>query len=337
MAHEVESMLYVGETPWHGLGVKLERAPTSREAIVASGLDWEVAKEPLVFASDGTPTESWANIRVSDRKILGYTGPDWEPLQNAHAFEWFDPFLASGEATIETAGALRGGEVVWILARIGRDDSVIVPRSDDRVAKFILLAHGHNGKMSVRAGFSPIRVVCANTLAMAYADDASKLLRLRHTKGTRAALDDVRDVMNTANATFEATAEQYRRLARREINAETLERYVARVFEAPPVSLAPAIDDIMPARFLGNAKPSRAERNARARLETISELFEHGRGNDLPGVRGTAWAAYNAVTEYLTHERPGMTSEARIDSLTFRSDGVKLADRALAQALAIAA
>ena len=106
MAHEVESMMYVGQTPWHGLGTKLEAAPTTREAIQAAGLDWTVAKRPMFYVgNDGiTRAETFAVMRTSDNTKLGEVGRRWTPLQNEDAFAWFDPFLQAGEATLETAG-----------------------------------------------------------------------------------------------------------------------------------------------------------------------------------------------------------------------------------------
>ncbi len=326
MAHLVENMFSVVETPWHGLGVILDKPPTTEEAIVAAGLAWEVEKRPL-FLADGRGVAAFATVRASDDRILGHhVGKAYTLLQNSQAFAWFDPFLASGEATLETAGSLREGSVVWALARLGRADSIIVPRSDDRVAKYLLLSNSHDGTTAVRVGFSPVRVVCANTLAMAVNGGESQLLRLKHTASLAGTLDMVRDTVNTANAKFEATAEGYRALASRQVNAKDLAKYVSQAFEAPIVTpRAPAAPLSWSDRLLPKAKEqkeSRTEANARARQEAIEELFVHGRGNDLAGVKGTWWGAYNAVTEYLQHERPRSTGETRADSLAFGAAAV---------------
>lgn len=334
MAHQLESMFSVVETPWHGLGKILDRPPTTKEAIVAAGLDWEVRKCPLYLARSAGPNwaredreavslgkrvEAFATVRQSDDRILGHhVGPSYTVLQNAAAFEWFDPFVASGQATLETAGSLRDGAVVWALARIGREDSIIVPKSDDRVAKYLLLSNSHDGTLSVRVGFTPTRVVCANTLAMAHDAGASQLLRLKHTSSLAGALEIVRDTIDLANKRFEATAQQYRALASKQVNAKDLARFVSQVFDAPEVS-APNVDDLIPARFLGKSKESRKEKYARERQDTIEHLFLRGKGNDLAGTRGTWWALYNGVTEYLQYARPRSTAESRLDSLTFGS------------------
>src|SRR4051794_31311156 len=111
MAHLIENMFSVRETPWHRLGSVVQEAPTAEEAIRLAGLDWSVGLEPVSLA-DGREAPARATVRSSDRSILGVVGPRWHPLQNADAFKWFDPFIASGEATFETAGSLDGGRRV---------------------------------------------------------------------------------------------------------------------------------------------------------------------------------------------------------------------------------
>ena len=121
MAHELRNskdMFYVGETPWHGLGTRLENRPTSEEAIKAASLDWEVGYRPLyagAYAEDGTPEPGdrlvghRATFKKGTGEILGVVGPNWHVYQNREAFKFFDPFVESGQAAYETAGQLRGG------------------------------------------------------------------------------------------------------------------------------------------------------------------------------------------------------------------------------------
>lgn len=294
MAHEIESIMYVGATPWHKLGTKLLEVPTVQEGIRAAGLDWQVIQRALYLGDGRCVSEARANTRSTDDAILGVVGPQYQPLQNRDAFNWFQPFLDAKEATLETAGSLRQGKRVFILAKLARDPMLIAP--NDPVEKYILLSNSHDGTMAVRVGFTPIRVVCNNTLSMAINSGASSLLRVRHTGQTVENLELVREIMNTANAQFEATAAQYRDLARRQISVRDLETYVKRVFD---------IQDLGP------------ESNAGKRiLRAVIPLFEKGRGNDMPGVRGTYWAAYNAITEYTGHER-GRDDDKRLDSVWF--------------------
>lgn len=316
MAHEVETMAFVGQTPWHGLG---ETATENeqwdwRKFCVKAGLNWSVRLRTLALTgtNDGVLVDHRAVVRDSDAKVLGVVGPRFCPLQNADAFGWFQPFLEGKEAALHTAGSLRGGSRVWVLAKLNRDPVEVTP--GDTVEKYLLLSHGHDGSLAVRVGFTPIRVVCANTLAVAHGDKASKLLRLKHTLNLADNLRAVRDVVNVANAEFEATAEQYRALARKDINQGDLVRYVKVV--------------------LGVDKEPKLSGRSRNQIEEILRLAEEGRGNDVKGVRGTLWAAYNGVTEWTNHGRiaDGMK---RLDALWYGS-GAETNKRALDVALEMA-
>jgi hypothetical protein len=144
----------------------------------------------------------------------------------------------------------------------------------DEVEKFVLLSHGHDGTLAVRVGFTPIRVVCANTLALAHRADASKLIRVRHSASVIENLANVREVMNLANAEFEATAEQYRLLARKSINQNDLRRYVKKVLKVEGDNISTRTMNM---------------------IQDIIGRCESGKGNNLASVRGTLWTAYNGV------------------------------------------
>lgn len=320
MAHQIESMFSVGETPWHGLGRVLENAPTVEEAIKLAGLDWAVRKQPIYLA-DGTKLEAaQATVRVNadgTTKELGVVSPRYTVLQNAESFGWFNPMVDSGLVTLETAGSLQDGARTWIMARVAGSDMGIV--RDDVVRKFILLSNSHDGSMAIRLGFVPVRVVCANTLAMAIQNGASQLIRLKHQKGAVATLESLREIMNLANQSFEATADQFRAIAARNVaNQKDLEKYIKICLEINP-----------------ELKDEDVSTRALNQVAEVVRLFQYGRGNDLPGVKGTYWAAYNAVTEWLSHTS-GNNADTRYNSLWFG----KSAERnklALETAVALAA
>ena len=313
MAHAVETMFYVRETPWHGLGNRLEAAPTISEAIVASGLDWSVGLRDL-FTASGMAVPARATVRESDGSILGVVGPRYQPLQNSAAFDWFQPFIDAGEVSLHTAGALHYGAKVWVLAELNRDRSEIVP--GDEVSKFLLLSNSHDGTTAIRVGFTPIRVVCANTLGMAHCSAASKLLRVRHTRRHAANLEKIREVVNTANAEFEATADQYRLLASRGISPSDVRKYVKTL-----LGVEGTIDADLPTRT----------------ANIVSDIVGRmdGQLQTLPGISGTWWSAYNAYNEYLNYSR-GRTADNRMDSLWFGT-GANDNKRALELALTLSA
>ena len=319
MAHEIEmigeraSMAYFGETPWHNLGTPLTTDDLYdwQSVCVKSGLDWEAELVPLLTADTQAKVEHQAVRRKTDGRILGVVGPKYHVLQNREAFQWFQPFLDAKEAALHTAGSLQEGSRIWVLAKLNRSPLVIAP--GDEVEKFILLSHGHDGSLAVRVGFTPIRVVCANTLSLAHRADASKLIRVRHSASLHENLANIRAVMNVANQEFEATAEQYRLLARKSINQADLRRYIKKVLKVEGDKISTRTTNMM---------------------QQITALCEFGRGNNLASVSGTYWTAYNGVNEWLSYNR-GHNQQNRLNSLWY-GDSAKMNKFALETALAMA-
>ena len=312
MSHEIETMAYFGETPWHKLGTPLSTDDLYdwQKACVKAGLDWEVELTPLVTADTQAKVENKAVRRESDQRILGVVGPRFCVLQNAATFQWFQPFLDAKEAALHTAGSLCEGSRIWVLAKLNRDPLVIA--QGDEVEKFILLSHGHDGSLAVRVGFTPIRVVCANTLAIAHRADASKLIRIKHSASIHENLANVREIMNVANQEFEATAEQYRLLARKSINQADLSRYVKKVLK---------VDGQLSTRTMNM-------------IQDIIGRCESGKGNTLPSIKNTLWTAYNGVNEWLAYQR-GHNQQNRLNSLWF-GDSAAMNKHALSTALTMA-
>ncbi len=319
MAHEVEQMFSVEQTPWHGLGRIINEAPSIEEAIRLAGLDWNVVKREIyVRDPDGSMVcdkERKAIVRETDGAIFAVLKNNYTPLQNKDAFKFFDPFVQNGLASLETAGSLRGGKNVWALAKLNRKPMEIGP--NDSVNKFLLLSNGHDGKMAVRVGFTPIRVVCANTLAESHGHAQSKLLRVMHSKQVQVRMEQIQEIVNAADARFEATAEQYRRLTQVDVDQKRLQEYVDIVFR--------------------HANPKTdAEKKARETMTgKIVQLFETGRGAELKTARGTMWGLYNATAEYLAYDR-GKSNDGRLHSLWF-ADSAKVNAKALDTALEMAA
>ncbi len=320
MSAEVETMASVVLTPWHGLGRILKVAPkTVEEGLEAGGLDWSVARVPVVAEYKGKTlnTGHFSIVRESDEKVLGVVGSDYHPVQNAKAFSFFDPFIEQGLCTIETVGSLKGGRRVWMLARVNGTSADVV--KGDEVNAYFLVSNSHDGSTRVRLGFTATRVVCNNTLTIAHNESA--LLRVSHTKNAEIALDAIQEIVDFQKRNFTATVEKMRELARHGVSADTLRKYVEQVF-MPEVKKRTVADE--------DALASIAKIHAK-----VVPLFEKGRGNDMPGVKGTLWAAYNAVSEYMTWEK-GRSASTRLDSLWF-GEGGKINQRALTEALKIAA
>lgn len=343
MPANVENMFSVIETPWHNIGTVVAEAPSIAEGIKLAGLDWKVMSQSLLRA-DGENVDEFAKVfvRSDNNKTLAVVGPNTHPLQNVHAFDFFEDFVKASECKLETAGSLDEGRKIWVMAKIQRPNSEIV--KGDEVAKFVLLSNSHDGTTAVRVGYTPIRVVCANTLAMAHSNAQSKLIRIRHTSDVKKNVDSVRETMKIADEAFEATAEQYRFLANRSINENDLRKYVKLVFKLDEndskvstrsKNMLDAIvkkhQDKMEAARLkaivdsvecNNEELKKENKNI---LEAILLNMEAGKGTDNAASRGSFWTAYNAVTEYLNYER-GNTADTRLNSLWFGQNAKANAD-----------
>lgn len=309
MAHEFETGFFTHTPAWHGLGTVLPNAPSIDEAIVAAGLDWTVSLQDL-FAPDGRKVTHKVVVRDTDQSHLGVVGPDFAPLYNVDAFEPFRPLVESREITLEAAGSLKNGKRIWILAKLANATADVT--TGDPVNGYALLAHGHDGTMAVRLGFTAVRVVCQNTLSAALQGD--KLIKVSHRGNVAMRVKTLMHGLDMARGEFRVSIEAMRELAKRKCSDADFERYAREVFEP------------------GKADDKEAGKRI---LAQVFPLFQAGRGMDLPGVRGTYWGAYNAVTEHLTHNR-GRSADTRVDSQWFGT-GADLIRRSLLVAQEFAA
>lgn len=170
MSHEVETMAYANEVPWHGLGHQVSNDMTPEEMLVAAELDWTVSKRPLYYPSEPGSNilkrahGQFAIVRDDPTSLLSCSGPSWKPIQNREAFEFFSDFVKAGQMTMETAGSLKGGQFVWALARMNND---FVIGKNDQFKNYLLLSTPHKVGNRFVCQYTPIRVVCWNTINMA--------------------------------------------------------------------------------------------------------------------------------------------------------------------------
>jgi phage/plasmid-like protein (TIGR03299 family) len=294
MAHEFESGFFVKEAAWHKLGKVISEAPTITEGIEMAGLNWKVKLDRLL-TSDGRPTKMKAVLRETDNSILGYAGEQWQPLQNDEAFLFFDEFLKTKEIKLEAAGSLRKGQRVWVLAKINQAVAEVV--KGDPIQRYFLLSNAHTRGISVSVGFTDIRVVCKNTLAMAEKSRESKLIRVFHSSKTKSNLEEIKGIIDFSETAFRADVEKLKKLQRRGICRADIEKYVDVVF----------FKDIMELSKRGDNKKSKI-------VETIEGLIENGIGSDIKGVKGNAYGLYQATTEYFTHY-DGDSYDKRLEKL----------------------
>lgn len=294
MSHEFESGFLVKEAAWHKLGTVIKEAPTVEEGIRLAGLDWKVEMENL-FLADGRVTAQRAVIRQTDKSILGYGGQNWTPLQNTEAFSFFDEFLKTGDVELETAGSLRKGQRVWVLARIKSAVGEVI--KGDPIQRYFMLSNAHTMGIAVSVGFTDVRIVCKNTMAMAEKSENSKLIRVTHSKKVAQNLDEIKSIINFSKQGFQADLQKMESLTRKGINQKDIAKFVETIFFDP--------------RTLDS---TRSKNKLSFITSKISELIEHGLGSDIKGVHGNAYGLYQATTEYLTHY-DGKDYEQRLDKL----------------------
>jgi phage/plasmid-like protein (TIGR03299 family) len=317
MAHLIENMAFAGELPWHKLGTEVQSTINSEDMLRQAGLDWTVEQWPI-SASNGEKRlivdDSQHNVRImADGSIssLGTVGHKTHVLQNSEAFAAFAPFIENGLATWESAGSLDNGRKVWALARIVNADTEVRP--NDNIAAFALLTNPHDGSGSLRVGFTPIRVICANTMKMAHASKASKLIRINHSQHIVTNVNEITKTMDLVKQDFAMSSDKFAWLAtRKSINRSDLEKFTRIVFN------------------LGDKPTIDLSSQAKDRIQTIDYLFDNGLGNG----QGSWYDAYNAVTEFLSH-RASRNEENRYDSLWY-GQGDKLSQLALDTAFAMA-
>lgn len=287
MSHELATtngrtaLAYFGEVPWHGLGTRLDRPATAEEAIAAAGLDYEVQLTALT-TGDGIPvSQRKAVVRNDTDDVIGVVGNNYVPIQNRQCFGFLDAVVSEGRLTYHTAGALGRGERVWMLAKL--PSYIRVKNGDDLVDKFLLLSNTHDGSSALRVFFTPIRVVCQNTLRQAESRGRGQGIAIMHRGDLQAKIREAQRVLGLAERFYDDAASKIDVLARSYLSAEQLESFFSALYPDSPDST------------------NRRAANVRHRLTT---LFENGIGQDQPDIRHTAWAAYNAVTEYVDHHRP---------------------------------
>ena len=185
MSHEVEmidgvaQMAYAGDKPWHGLGVEVHNDLTPGQIMAKAGLDWEVEKVNSYIDVEGKKvlTGQQSLVRKSDNKILTNVGGDWNPVQNADAFEFFSEYVLAGDMEMNTAGSLKGGRNVFALAKVKESFDIL---GSDQVDSYLLFSNPHEYGKAVDVRFTPIRVVCNNTLTFSLQSKSKNFVKVGH-------------------------------------------------------------------------------------------------------------------------------------------------------------
>lgn len=293
MAHLVENMAYFGETPWHGLGVPLEREMSAEEILPHAGLDWTVRLAPVVAQLSGVEfariPRAQAVVRDGDDEALAVVGHAYEPIQNRDIALLTDAIAGETDAVCHTAGSLDGGRKIWFLLRLKGE--IRVPGDTSPVTRYFLMSSAHDGSSGLRGIPTPVRVVCNNTLSYALAGvETSVGINLAHTRGVGKRIEVARRLISSAGGLYARFDAMCSALASAPYSEEMMRELAA--------TLLPAKDEDNVSKV--------TQRNRDRMVSLFAE--DDGTGEALVG---TAWGAYQAVTAYADHHRRFKSTDRR--------------------------
>ena len=303
MAANVESMFYVRETPWHGLGTKVLEAPASKDALQLAGLNWRVMQEPIYTAMEELVDGYKANVRDSDRKVLGVVTDRYRVIQNDEAFAFTDELLGAG-VKYETAGSLQGGRKVWLLAHMPHEYII----SGERISPYLLFSNTHDGSGAIKVALTPIRVVCQNTLNLALAN-AKRSWSMIHTGDIKEKMQEAKDTLFLAENYMDELGKEFEALRMKKLTDKQVMEYIE--------ILLPLED---------GSTPQQEKNMKRLREDMKIRYFD---APDLQGVGKNAYRFVNAVSDFATHAEPLRRTANYKENLFSRTvDGNPMIDKA---------
>lgn len=303
MSAEVETMFYTREKPWHGLGTRVEEAPSSEDALILAGLNWRVSQRPIM-TEDGLEVPGFkVNLRENDHRILGVVTDRYKVVQNEEAFAFTDGLIGEG-VRYETAGSLQRGKRVWLLARLP-DDFVV---SGDAITPYMVFMNSFDGTGAIKVAMTPVRVVCQNTLNLALST-ARRTWSTKHTGDISGKMDDARNTLIYAGRYMEELAKDIERLNKIKLSDRKVYEYIDALF--------PLYNDPTDMQ-LRNLK--------RMKEEVKTRYFD---APDLAHTEKSAYRFVNAVSDFATHSKPLRTTANYRENLFARTvDGNAMIDRA---------
>ena len=279
----------------------------------AAQLDWTVEKIPAYATVNGKKIAVGrsALVRNTDSKMIDVVSEDWNPVQNREAFEFFNEFVMAGDMEMHTAGSLRGGQIVWGLAKV--KDSFELFKGD-KIDSYLLFSNFHKYGFSTDVRFTPIRVVCNNTLTLSLSSAVERMAKISHRKVFVA--EDVKGMLGIAKDKLTKYKDMAQFLGSKKAKDEDIVQYFTRVF---------------PVTGSNETKKKEVSKNAQMAMDVLKTQ---------PGAEyaeGTWWQPFNAVT-FLTDHLAGRTPDSRLTSAWYGyNKGVKTKALELAIEMAEAA
>ena len=312
------SFFSVKEKAWHGLGQIVQQAPTSGEAIGLAGLDYQVIKTPVktapfdlriedigsrVTVQEMVVPNHFATVRTDSMQPLGIVGKDYHIVQNKEAFSFFDSVAMQHQVSYETAGALGRGERIFITAKLPGHIRV---GTDDLIEKYIFLTNSHDGSGSITAAFTPVRIVCQNTLNAAMGN-LNGAVRIRHTANAKERLQQAHKIMGLAEKITTEKEALFNHWSKVRITDKQLKRLIEMAMASSRETMGNVLDgkiDLLSSQY----------------LNSVEDVYEYALGDpsqNMVTTAGTVFGAYNAVTGYFQNKRKYDDDEAKVKSVLF--------------------
>ena len=303
MAHLVETMAYAGEVPWHGLGVPVSNDLTPVQMMEKAGLDWKVRELESFIEFDGKrlPTGQKSLIRETDGRILTNVGENWNSVQNETAFEFFSEYVMAGDMEMHTAGSLKDGQMVWALAKVKESFELF---KGDQVDSYLLFSNPHQYGKSIDVRFTPIRVVCNNTLTYSLDQKADRSVRVGHRTEFDASM--VKEQLGIATRMMNSYKEVAQFLGSKRYTQDNVVEFFNTVF------------------------PRTADKRVQDKALSVDTLSRNAKfcydALDVqPGIQyaeGSWWQAFNAVT-FVTDHVQGRNADNRLYSNWFGGNDIR--------------
>ena len=303
MVANVETMFYTREKPWHGLGTMVAEAPNSKDALRLAGLNWKVLQEPVYTENKELIQGYKANVRDTDRKVLGVVTDRYKVIQNEEAFAFTDTLLGEG-VRYETAGSLQEGRRVWMLARLPREFII----GGERISPYMVFSNTHDGSEAVKTALTPIRVVCNNTLNLALRT-AKRSWSMIHTGDISGKIEEAKNTLLLADEYMTALGQEFENLRKIKLSERQVQDYIK--------ILLPMEENYTLQQKRGIEK---------LREDMRMRYFD---APDLKDVGNNGYRFVNAVSDFATHSTPRRKTANYKENIFARTaDGNPMIDRA---------
>ncbi|BCT90195.1 DUF932 domain-containing protein [Acinetobacter variabilis] len=343
MAHQLEQMAYVGETPWHGLGNQLSQNQPIEIWAQQAGMDWRIESSNVSYMAQNErgqsiimPYEEQRVLYRSDTHApLSVVSQRFQEVQPREILEFYRDLTEQSGFELETAGVLKGGKKFWALARTGQSTAL---KGKDVSNGYILLATACDGTLATTAQFTSIRVVCNNTLAIALRGQNSNAGVVKVPHSTKFDADKVKQQLGISVRAWDEHMYEMKQLSQRRVTQGEAAAFFDAVFNNTSMNVADQEDniiqfyrDVATQAAHANTK-EKAEPNTKAMTKAMDMFNGQGRGAELSSAKGTAYGLLCSITEFIDHERRAMSTDHRLDSAWFGA-GAAIKQRGLEQAL----